>query len=309
MGSPREGFGRGLVEAAKNNPRVVGLCADLRDSLCMNEFAGQFPERFVEVGVAEQNLVGVASGMAAAGKIPFAGSYAVFSPGRNWEQIRTTICYNNLPVKIISSHVGVSVGPDGATHQALEDIALMRVLPNMVVVSPVDMEEAYKATLAIAKDPRPCYLRLPRIEVPVITNKETIFQLGKGEILREGGSVTVIATGTMISKALEAAQELEKHNISVRVINIHTIKPLDERLILRAAEETGALVTAEEHQIAGGLGSAVAEVVGQKFPVPVGIVGVDNRFGQSGSAEELMKEYDLTVERIIQSVTTVLRMK
>lgn len=307
--STRDGFGEGLVLAGEENPGVVALCADLTESTRMEEFKKKFPERFVEVGVAEQNLVTIASGMAAAGKIPFAASYAIFSPGRNWEQIRTTICYNNQPVKIIGSHAGISVGPDGATHQALEDIALMRVLPNMVVISPCDALEAKKATLEMAKLNKPCYLRLSREKSPIITTDKTPFKIGQGEIFKEGNAVTIIATGPMVYQSLVAARKLEGSNISVRVINIHTIKPLDKKIILQAAEETGAIVIAEEHQTAGGLGSAVAEIISQNFPVPIRMVGIQDVFGESGRPEELMEKYRLLSGDIIKEVVSALRMK
>lgn len=307
--STREGFGNALVEAGKKDPSLVVLCADLKESTKLSKFAEKFPSRFIEVGVAEQNLVTVASGMAAAGKNPFAVSYAIFSPGRNWEQIRTTICLNNQPVKIIGSHGGISVGPDGATHQALEDIALMRVLPNMIVVSPCDALEAEKATLAITKEKKPCYLRLYRPDTPVMTTSKTPFEIGKAEIFKEGNDLTIIATGPVIYQACLAAKDLEESKISVRVINCHTIKPLDRKTILKAAEETGAIVTIEDHQIAGGLGSAVTEFLSGNFPVPIKMVGIEDKFGQSGKAEELMQEYNLTKNAIIKAATQVLRMK
>jgi transketolase len=307
--SPREGFGEGLVAAGQENNNLVVVCADLKESVKVGAFAEKFPQRFIEVGVAEQNLVTVASGLAAEGKIPFAVSYAAFSPGRNWEQIRTTICYNNRPVKIIGSHAGVITGPDGATHQALEDIALMRVLPNMIVISPADSLEAKKATQAIAKNGKPCYLRLPRTDLPVITSDQTPFEIGKAQVLYEGKDVTVVATGALVYPALLAAKELEMNKISVRVINCHTIKPLDKQIILKAAEETGAIVTAEDHQVAGGLGSTVAELISQELPVPIKIIGINDQFGQSGEPEELMVKYSLTKEAIIQGITKVLRIK
>ncbi len=305
----RNGFGEGLVIAGEENPNVVGLCADLTESTRMEAFKKKFPERFVEVGVAEQNLVTVASGMAHEGKIPFTSSYATFSPGRNWEQIRTTICYNNQPVKIVGSHAGISVGPDGATHQALEDIALMRVLPNMVVVVPADSIEAKKATIAIAKNGKPSYLRLSRDKVPVITTENSPFEIGKAEVLNQGKDVSIIACGQMVYMALQVAKELEEEKISVRVINCHTIKPLDTKTILAAAEETGAIVTAEEHQIAGGLGGAVAEVVSESYPVPIKRIGIEDSFGESGTTAELMKKYSLTKENIKKAVLEVLRSK
>lgn len=314
----RNGFGEGLVIAGEENPNVVALCADLTESTRIEAFKKKFPERYIEVGVAEQNLVTVATGMAAIGKIPFTSSYAMFSPGRNWEQIRTTICYNDRPVKIIGSHAGISVGPDGATHQALEDIAIMRALPNMVVISPCDSIEAKKATIAIAKNGKPSYIRLSRDKVPVVTSENTPFEIGKAEVFHDGNpstssgrfaDVTIIATGQMVYRALLAAEELKLHKISVRVINCHTIKPLDKNTILKAAEETGAIVTVEEHQINGGLGGAVAEVISQNFPVPLKIVGIEDHFGESGEPQELLKKFGLTKESIIKAVTAVLRMK
>lgn len=314
----RNGFGEGLVIAAEENPNVVGLCADLTESTRMEDFRNKFPDRFVEVGVAEQNLVTVASGMAHEGKIPFTSSYATFSPGRNWEQIRTTICYNNVPVKIAGSHSGISVGPDGATHQALEDIAMMRVLPNMVVVVPSDAIEAKKATIAIAKNGKPSYLRLSRDKVPTITTENSPFEIGKAEVLFDRdpstgsgrfADATIIACGQMVYMALMVAKNLEEHKISVRVINLHTIKPLDTKIILAAAEETGAIVTAEEHQVNGGLGSAVAEIVSQSYPVPIKIIGIEDTFGESGSPSELLKKFGLTQENIKKAVLEVLRRK
>lgn len=305
----RNGFGEGLVLVAEENEQVVGLCADLIESTRMQSFAEKFPQRFFEMGVAEQNLATVGAGMALGGKIPFISSYATFSPGRNWEQIRTTICYNDVPVKIIGSHAGVSVGPDGATHQALEDIAMMRALPNMIVISPADSIEAKKATQAIARNAHPCYLRLSREKVPLITTEQTPFEIGKAEVYYEGKDITVIATGQMVYRALLVAKELKLHKISVRVINCHTIKPLDKDTILKAAEETRALVTAEEHQVTGGLGGAIAELVSQNLPVPLKIIGIEDRFGESGEPNELLEKYGLTKEAIIKAVTQVLRRK
>lgn len=305
----RNGFGEGLVLAGELDDRVVALCADLTESTRMEAFKKKFPERFVEVGVAEQNLVTVASGMAAAGKIPFASSYATFSPGRNWEQIRTTICYNDQPVKIVGSHAGVSVGPDGATHQALEDIAMMRALPNMVVVVPVDAIQAKKATLEISQNGKPTYLRLSREKVPVVTTEDTEFEIGKAQVFHEGRDVTIIACGQMVYYSLLVAKELEEDKISVRVINCHTIKPLDEKVILAAAEETGCLVTAEEHQAIGGLGGAVAELVSEHYPVPIKRVGIQDHFGESGDAVELLEKYGLESKGIKKAVISALRLK
>lgn len=305
----RNGFGEGLVLAAEADENVVGLCADLVESTRMLGFAEKFPERFFEMGVAEQNLVTVASGLAHEGKIPFTSSYATFSPGRNWEQIRTTICYNDVPVKIIGSHAGLSVGLDGATHQALEDIAIMRALPNMVVISPVDSLEAKKATQAIARLKKPVFLRLSREKVPVVTTENTPFEIGRMEVFYEGTDVVVIATGEMVHKALLAAEELKSHKISVRVINCHTIKPLDKETILKSAQETGAIVTVEEHQVTGGLGGAVAEVLSQNYPVPLKIIGIEDRFGESGKPDELLEKFGLTKDAIIKAVNQVLKMK
>lgn len=313
----RNGYGEGLVLAGEENKNVVALCADLTESTRTQAFKDKFPDRFVEMGVAEQNLATVASGMAAVGKIPFITSYAMFSPGRNWEQIRTTICYNNQPVKIIGSHAGISVGPDGATHQALEDMAITRALPNMVVICPADSIEARKATQAIAHHPQPCYIRLSREKVPVITTEQTPFEIGKAEVYYESSPSTssgrldicLIACGQMVYRALKAAKEMESHRISVRVINCHTIKPLDKDTILKAAENCGAIVTVEEHQIHGGLGSAVAEVVSQHYPVPMKIIGVEDRFGESGEPNELLEKFGLTVEAVTKGLTHVLKMK
>lgn len=305
----RNGFGEGLVLAGEADKNVVALCADLTESTRMEAFAKKFPERFVEVGVAEQNLVTVGSGMAAAGKIPFVASYATFSPGRNWEQIRTTICYNNQPVKIVGSHAGISVGPDGATHQALEDMAIMRVLPNMMVVCPCDSIEAKKATQAIARNGKPTYIRLGRANSPLMTTEETPFELGKAEIFYEGDDVSVIACGQMVYQALLAAKDLKEEGIHVRVINMHTIKPLDTKCVQLAASETGAIVTAEEHQKNGGLGAAVAEVLGESHPVPLVRVGINDRFGESGEPAELMEHFGLTKKDIKKAILQALRLK
>lgn len=309
MVASRDGFGEGLVLAGDEDKNVVAICADLTESTRMEAFRKKFPARFVEVGVAEQNLVTVGSGMAAAGKIPFVASYATFSPGRNWEQIRTTICYNNQPVKIVGAHSGISVGPDGATHQALEDMAIMRALPNMVVICPADSIEARKATQAIARTKQPTYIRLSRDKVPVVTTEQTPFQIGKAQVLFEGSDVAIIACGQMVYTALVAVKELKESKINVRVINCPTIKPLDKECILKAAEECGAIVTVEEHQVTGGLGGAVAELVSQHYPVPMKIIGIEDHFGESGEPKELLKKFGLTKEAIIKSVTHVLRLK
>ena len=294
----RKGFGIGLEKAGHLFPNVVAACADLTESTQMHLFKKSFPDRFIEIGIAEQNLVTVGSGLAAAGKIPFVSSYAAFSPGRNWEQIRTTICLNDRPVKIIGSHAGISVGPDGATHQMLEDLALMRVLPNMVVLAPADSIEAEKATLAMVTDPRPNYMRLSREATPVITLSTTPFTIGKGLIFESGSDVTLIACGTMTYQALLAANLLYKDGIEAEVIHLGTIKPLDEELILKSIKKTGAVVTAEEAQIAGGLGGAIAELIAEHYPVPMRRIGMKDRFGESGQPNQLLTLFGLDAEHI-----------
>jgi transketolase len=265
----------------------------------MSLFKAEFPERFIEIGVAEQNLVTVGSGLAAMGKIPFVSSYAAFSPGRNWEQIRTTICLNDRPVKVVGSHAGVSVGPDGATHQMLEDIGLTRVLPNMVVIAPCDSVEAEKATLAMAKHPQPNYLRLAREATPIITSQDTPFEIGAAYVFAEGSDVTLVATGTMTYQALLAASELQKKDgISAEVIHVPTIKPLDTETILKSVKKTGAVVTAEEGQIIGGLGSAIAEVLSENHPAPLKRIGMQDHFGESGSPDELLEHFGLDAKHI-----------
>lgn len=294
----RAGFGRGLQKAGEQDEQVVALCADLTDSTQMSKFKDAFPERFIEVGVAEQNLVTVASGMAALGKIPFTSSYAAFSPGRNWEQIRTTIALNNQPVKIVGSHAGISVGPDGATHQMLEDIALMRVMPNMIVVAPGDSVEAEKATLALAESPHPAYLRLAREKTPIFSTSNSPFEIGRAYILREGRDATLIGTGTMTYQLLVAADILSKEGIEVEVVHVPTIKPLDDETILASLRKTGRALTAEEAQISGGLGGVVAELLGEKLPLPLRRIGMQDRFGESGTPSELLEEFGLTGEKI-----------
>ncbi len=307
----RKGFGEGLVKAGEEDMNVVALCADLTESTQMNLFKEKFKERFVEIGVAEQNLATVASGMAAMGKIPFISSYAMFSPGRNWEQIRTTIAYNDRPVKIVGSHAGISVGADGGTHQALEDIALMRVMPNMDVVSPCDAIEAKKATVALAKTGKPGYLRLLREKTPIMTTEETPFSLGKAEIywMPDVGlaQVGIIATGGLLYRALIAAKELEVDGIKTKVMNLSTIKPIDIKAVVALAKETQRIVTVEEHQVVGGMGSAVAEVLAQNFPVPIEFIGVQDKFGQSGTPEELIEHYGMGKDSIKDTVKKILR--
>lgn len=314
----RKGFGEGLLLAADMNKNVVGLCADLTESTQMHLFKNKYPDRFIEIGVAEQNLAGVASGLAAMGKIPFITSYAMFSPGRNWEQIRTTICYNDRPVKIAGSHAGISVGPDGGTHQAIEDIAITRVIPNMVVISPCDAIEARKATIAASKTKYPTYIRLARDKTPIITTNETLFEIGKAQLFfspkndgkRESrADVGIIATGALVHKALKVANDLEKEGKKIKVLALHTVKPLDEDAIWKLGHETGAIVTVEEHQIAGGMGSAVAECMARHYPTPIEFVGINDKFGQSGKPEELIEHYGMGEKDIKQAVHKVLLRK
>lgn len=298
----RAGFGRGLKAAGEANEAVVALCADLTESTQMHLFRDAFPKRFVEIGIAEQNLVTVASGMARAGKIPFTSSYAAFSPGRNWEQIRTTVTLNNQPVKIVGSHAGIYTGKDGATHQMLEDIALMRVLPRMVVVAPGDAIEAEKATKAIAENGQPSYIRLAREKTPVFSLEESPFEIGKAYVLKEGTDVSLMGTGTMTYQLLVAAKFLAEQGINAEVVHVPTIKPLDEEVIVASARRTGRIITAEEAQIAGGFGSAIAELLSEKLPVPIHRFGMQDRFGESGDPKELFKAFGLTGEQIAESV-------
>lgn len=305
----RKGFGRGLLQAGKDNDQIVAACADLTESTQMHLFRAEFPERFVEIGVAEQNLVTVGAGLAAVGKIPFVSSYAAFSPGRNWEQIRTTICLNEQPVKVIGSHAGVSVGPDGATHQMLEDIALMRVLPNMVVIVPGDSLEAERATLAMAKDPRPNYMRLAREATPIITTDKTPFEIGKAYVYEKGADITLITTGSMTYQALVAAEQLFKDGIEAEVIHVPTIKPLDTETILKSVRKTGAVVTAEEAQINGGLGGAIAELLAEECPAPMKRIGMKDHFGESGEPNELLEHFGLDAKHIRLAAISVLDKK
>lgn len=311
--STRQGFGEGLLKAGAENEKIVALCADLTESTKTNLFAEKFPERFIEVGVAEQNLASVASGMASMGKIPFVTSYAMFNPGRNWEQIRTTICYNNQPVKIIGSHAGISVGPDGGSHQALEDIALTRVLPNMTVISPCDAIEAKKATIACAKTKDPTYIRLARDNTPIITTEETPFEIGKASIIFSPdiglAKVGIIATGPTLYQALMAAKKLEQKGVKIKVLNLSTIKPLDKESVISLAKETKVIVTCEDHQVIGGMGSAVSECLSENYPTPIEFIGIKDQFGQSGTPEELAKHYKIDTSNIIEAVEKVLKRK
>lgn len=305
----RKGFGRGLVEAGKQNDQVVALCADLTESTQIHLFAKEFPERYIEVGIAEQNLVTVAAGLAAMGKIPFTSSYAAFSPGRNWEQYKTTACLNNQPVKIVGSHAGLYTGPDGATHQMLEDIALMRVLPNNVVIVPCDSVEAEKATLALAADSRPGYIRIARDSSAVITTAKTPFEIGKAQVFSIGSDVTIIACGTMVYQALEAAEQLYNDGIDAEVINMATIKPFDAVTVLNSARKTRAVITVEEAQINGGLGSAVAECLSENLPTPLIRMGVKDRFGESGTPAELLNYFGLTGKHIAMQAHEIVKKK
>jgi transketolase len=308
----RKGFGEGLLIAGDSDVRVVGLCADLTESTQMHLFAKKYPQRFVEMGVAEQNLASVASGMAAMGKIPFITSYAMFSPGRNWEQIRTTICYNDRPVKIAGSHAGISVGPDGGTHQAIEDIAITRVMPRMVVISPCDAIEARKATMAAAKTASPTYIRLAREKTPIITTDSTPFEIGKAQVFfipQKKADVGIVATGALVHKALMVAKKYEAQGVAVKVLNLATIKPLDEHAIIALAEEARALVTIEEHQKIGGMGSAVAELLSAHYPIPIEFIGVADQFGQSGTPEELIEHYGMGERAIAAAVKRVMLRK
>ena len=303
----KTGFGEGVLEAGKLNSNVVGIGADITASVGMNMFAQAFPERFFSMGIAEQNCIGVSAGLALAGKIPVFSTYGVFAALRTTDQIRISVCYNNLHVIIGGAHAGISVGPDGATHQALEDIAIMRVLPNMTVISPCDATQTKIATIkAITELKGPVYIRFGREPVPDFTLENQEFEIGKGQVLKEGKDISIIATGHMVWEALQAGYQLEKEGISARVINIHTIKPIDEEIIIKAAKETKAIITAEEHQIMGGFGSAVAEVVVKNYPVPMDFVGMNDSFGESGKPEELMNKYNFTKEEIIRKVKQIL---
>ena len=309
MTATRDGYGLGLIEAGKKDERVVVLCADLTESTRSEGFAKKFPERFIQMGVAEQNMAVVASGLANYGKIPFISSYAAFSPGRNNEQIRTNISINNVPVKIAGAHAGISVGPDGATHQALEDITLMRVQPNMVVVVPCDAEEARKATVAAAFNNKPTYIRFGREKSAVLTTQSTPFEIGKAITLRNGKDCAIIGCGMLLYNALVAAEELSKEGIECMVINSHTVKPLDEATIVEAAKQCGAIVSIEEHQVAGGLGSAIAECLARNYPVPQEFIGVQDRFGESGKPDELIEVFGMGVESIKEAVKKVISRK
>jgi transketolase len=303
----RFGYADALLELGAKDKRVVVLDADLSKSTLTNRFAEKYPMRFFDIGIAEQNMLGIAGGLSLTGKVPFVTTYGVFLAGRAWDQIRTSVCYGNLNVKLAGAHGGLSVGSDGATHQALEEISIMRVLPNMKVIVPCDAHQARLATLAAAKIDEPVYIRLGREPIPVITTQKTPFKYGQAQIMRPGKDVTIVACGLMVYLSLLAAQKLAKEGISCEVINLHTIKPIDRKMLLASAKKTGAVVTAEEHQLAGGMGSAVAEVLVQECPVPVEMVGVRDTFGESGQPWELMRKYHLMDGDIIKAVKKAMK--
>jgi transketolase len=305
----RKGYGQGVVDLGAADENVVVLTADLSESTMVNEFQKKYPERFIECGVAEQNMMGVAAGLALYGKTAFVSSYAVFSPGRSWDQMRVSVCYSGANVKVAGAHTGVTVGPDGATHQALEDVAIMRVLPNLIVEVPCDSIEARKTVVALGKLKGPAYFRLGRSKTPVITTAETPFQVGKAEIFRDGSDVTIIASGPVLFNGLLAAMELEKEGISVMVINNHTIKPIDSETIIAAAKKCGAVVTLEEHQTQAGCGSAVCEALAMNYPVPVEMVGMPNTFGESGEPDQLIEKFGMGKTAVIAAVRKVLKRK
>ena len=305
----RNGYGEGLVELGKNNKDIVVLCADISDSTRSGMFRDAFPDRFIECGIAEQNMMGVAAGLALSGKIPFVSTYSVFCPGVNWSQLRVCVCQNDANVKLTGAHAGVSVGPDGMSHQGLEDIAITRCLPGLVVLAPCDAIETKKATLAAAKYKGPVYLRFAREKTPVFTTENTPFAIGKAEIFRIGKDITIITCGPLVYNSLVVAEKLAKKGIDVGVINNHTIKPIDEKAIIRAAKETGAVVTVEEHQVMGGMGSAVAEVLAKNCPVPIEMVGIQDRWGESGEPDELIEHFGLGVNSIMEAIKKVVKRK
>ena len=305
----RNGYGDGLMVLGKENPNVIVLCCDLTESTRSQEFARAYPDRFVEVGVAEQNLAGLGAGMAHEGKIPFITSYATFSPGRNWDQIRVSICYSGNNVKIVGSHAGISVGPDGATHQAMEDIAMTRVLPRMSVLVPCDALEARKATVASAKFNGPVYIRLAREKTPQFTTEETPFEIGRAFIFRQGKDCTIAAAGPQVYYALQAADQLSKEGVECEVINLVSVKPIDEPTLVTSVKKTGCVVSAEEHQITGGVGGAVAEVLSRNFPVPQEFVGMPDHFGESGEPNELIAKWGMDSKAIIAAVKKVIQRK
>lgn len=302
----RSGFGAGLLEAARKNPNVAGLCADLTGSLKMDAFAKEFPERFFQVGIAEANMMGIAAGMTIGGKIPFTGTFANFSTGRVYDQIRQSIAYSEKNVKICASHAGLTLGEDGATHQILEDIGMMKMLPGMVVINPCDFNQTKAATIAIAEHKGPVYLRFGRPTVPNFTPADQKFEIGKAVILNEGKDVSIIATGHLVWKAIEAGQQLAEMGINADIINIHTIKPLDEEAIVASVRKTKCVVTAEEHQMNGGLGDSIAQCLARHFPAPIEMVAVKDTFGESGIPDQLMKKYGLDSSNIVEAVHKVM---
>jgi transketolase len=305
----RQGWADGLIALGEKDDKIVVLDADLAKSTLTCQFKDKFPDRFVDVGIAEQNLLGVAGGLSLAGFTPFVCTYGVFVAGRAWEQIRTSVCYGELNVKIGGAHGGISVGPDGATHQALEEMAIMRVLPGMTVVAPADYYEAKKAVIQSVDIDGPVYIRFGREKVPVVTGEDAPFEIGKANVLQEGADVTFVACGAMVAECLDAAEELEKEGVKAEVINLHTIKPIDEETILKSVEKTGCVVTAEEHQITGGMGGAVAELLGKKMPVAIEMVGVNDTFGESGTPGELMEKYGLKAHHIVDAAKKVIGRK
>ncbi|MDX1652459.1 MAG: transketolase family protein [Brumimicrobium sp.] len=305
----RSGFGEGLLTLGRKNPNVVGLCADLTGSLKMNDFQDEFPDRFFQVGIAEANMMGMAAGLTIGGKIPFTGTFANFSTGRVYDQIRQSIAYSNKNVKICASHAGLTLGEDGATHQILEDIGMMKMLPNMTVIVPADFNQTKLATIAIADHQGPVYLRFGRPKVPIFTKETGNFEIGKADIIFEGSDVSIIACGHLVWKAVEAAQSLHKEGIDAEVINMHTIKPLDEEAILKSVGKTGCVVTAEEHMLNGGLGDSVAQVLARNNPLPQEYVGVNDKFGESGTPDELMKKYGIDTPDIIAACKKVIKRK
>ena len=305
----RSGFGQGLLEAGKRNQNVVALCADLTESVKMGAFKEAFPERFFQIGISEANMVGVASGLALSGKVPFIGSFAAFSTGRVYDQIRQSVAYSNTNVKIAGSHAGITLGEDGATHQILEDIGLMKMLPNMVVINPCDYNQTVQATIAAAEYIGPVYIRFGRPKVPIFISEDTPFQIGKALMLNEGKDVTILATGHLVWEAIQAGEMLAEKGIDAEIINIHTIKPLDKEAILKSVAKTGCVVTCEEHQYNGGLGDSVAQLLAQNNPKPIEYVGIDDKFGESGKPEDLMVKYGLKSQNILKAVEKVIKRK
>lgn len=305
----RSGFGQGLLEAGKRNQNVVALCADLTESVKMGAFKEAFPERFFQIGISEANMVGVASGLALSSKVPFIGSFAAFSTGRVYDQIRQSVAYSNTNVKIAGSHAGITLGEDGATHQILEDIGLMKMLPNMVVINPCDYNQTVQATIAAAEHVGPVYIRFGRPKVPIFISEDTPFQIGKALMINEGKDVTILATGHLVWEAIQTGEMLAEKGIDAEIINIHTIKPLDKEAILKSVAKTGCIVTCEEHQYNGGLGDSVAQLLAQNNPKPIEYVGIDDKFGESGKPEDLMVKYGLKSQNIVHAVEKVIKRK